>query len=168
MIRAWKTRSSLVSNGSFGLPNASNSESAIFNWKYFKPEICIIGYNILLFALPTSQTPPKASPISTTSTIQLSDESSVLNLNFSMSPPWISEQSDRGRLDHHLSQMAASVCRMLQTQSQPSLIGNSLNLRSVSLAITFYASHFQRAKRYRKHLQSQLHQRFNSRTKAQS
>ena len=52
--------------------------------------------------------------------------------------------SERGRLDHHVSQMAASVCRMLQTQSQPSLIGNSLNSGSVSLTITFYVSHFQR------------------------
>ena len=56
----------------------------------------------------------------------------------------------------------------LQTQSPPSLIRNSLNRGFVSLAITFYASDFQRAKHYLKHLQTLLHQRFNFQTEAQS
>ena len=44
--------------------------------------------------------------------------------------------------DHHLSQKIVTINLLHLSQCQPSLIGNSLKLKSVSLAITIFFSHF--------------------------
>ena len=45
-------------------------------------------------------------------------------------------------LDHRLSQKIVSINLLHLSQCQPSLIGNTLKLESVSLAITIFFSHF--------------------------